>query len=123
VIFQFNSTVALLTGIDYPFVILPKKLIFGTYTPVQRLRYALQHDTYLLVTNLRAGWSIGLMRYIIFSTFRPEEITLTFYDLFVSSSDLIKNISNKNNSYVAQREIWLKRFKRNFQLWKHGVIT
>lgn len=123
VIIQFNTTVALLTGIKYPFTTLPKKLIFGTYTPVQRLRYALQHDTYLLVTNARAGWSTGLMKYIIFTLLRPEEITLTFYDLFVSSSYLIKTLNNNNSSNKLQREIWLKKFNRNFRLWKHGVIT
>jgi hypothetical protein len=123
VIIQFNTTVALLTGIKYPFTTLPKKLIFGTYTPVQRLRYALQHDTYLLVTNVRTGWSTGLIKYIIFTLLHPEEITLTFYDLFVSSSYLIKTLNNNNSSNKLQRGIWLKKFNRNFRLWKHGVIT
>jgi predicted nucleotidyltransferase len=123
VIKQFNSTVAILTDTKYPFDNLPKNLIFGHDPFIQRLVYGLQNGTYLLLTNVHTGWSIGLFKYIIFIILRPEDITLRFYDLFLSSSSLIKSLSEESGANNQQRQAWMKLYKNTSKEWKYSVAT
>jgi hypothetical protein len=122
VIIQFNSTVAILTGIDYPFVTLPKKLIFGQDPFIQRLQYGIQYGEYLLLTNLYSGWSIDLFKHILFTIFRPEEIVLRFYDLFISSPDLIKSLGEGGSANKHQRESWVRVYNNTLNSWKFSVV-
>lgn len=120
VIEQFNLTIAILNGINYPFVTLPKKFI-GHTSLIQRLRYGSQYGTYILITNIRTGWSVGLIKFIIFTLFRPEKIQLRFYELFLASVNLI-NPKNQDSSVVdQQRGAWLKQFDKCLQPWKYDV--
>jgi predicted nucleotidyltransferase len=119
VIKQFNSIIVILTGIENPFVNLSKKMVFGEDPFFQRLEYS----TYLLLTNIRSGWSIGLFKFIMFTILRPEEITLGFYDLFMSSPELIKSLSEGSNGNNQQRQSWLRRYNKTMQYWKYDVAT
>jgi hypothetical protein len=123
VIKQFNSTVAILTETKYPFDNLPKNLIFGHNPFIQRLRYGMQYGTYLLLTNLYSGWSIDLFKYIILIILRPEDITLRFYDLFLSSSSLIKSLGEGGSANNEQRQAWLKLYNNTSKEWKYSVAT
>jgi predicted nucleotidyltransferase len=115
VIRQFNSTIAVLTGIDYPFIALPKKLIFGHDPFIHRLQYGLQYGTYILLVNLKTGWSIGLFKLIIFTILRPEDISLRFYDLFISSSNLVKSLDDGRSTNNQLRQSWVKRYNTSLQ--------
>jgi predicted nucleotidyltransferase len=123
VIRQFNSTIAVITGINYPFVTLPKKLIFGDDSFIERMRYGLQYGTYILLVNLKTGWSIGLFKLITFTTLRPQEFTLKFYDLFISSPDLIKCFDEEDAAKNQQRQSWLRLYNKTMRYWKYGVAT
>ena len=123
VINQFNSTIAILTGIDYPFTTLPRKLIFGHNPFIQRLRYGSQWGTYLLLTNFRTGWSIGLFKLIINTVLHPEDIPLRYYNLFILSSNMIKSLDEEHSTDYQQRETWLKLYNRSFKAWKYSVAT
>jgi predicted nucleotidyltransferase len=122
VIIQFNSTVAILIGIDYPFVTLPKKLVFGQDPFIQRLQYGIQYGEYLLLTNLYSGWSIDLFKHILFTIFRSEEIVLRFYDLFISSPDLIKSLGEGGIANKQQRESWVRVYNNTLNSWKFSVV-
>jgi len=117
VINQFNSTVAILTGVNDPLVTLPKKLIIGHYPFIRRL----EHGIYIFLTNVRTRWTIGLFKFIIFTIFRPEDITLRFYELFVCSPKLIKSADEENTAVYQQRQSWLKLYNKSLQRWKYDV--
>jgi predicted nucleotidyltransferase len=119
VIKQFNSIIVILTGIENPFVNLSKKMVFGEDPFFQRLEYC----TYLLLTNIRTGWSIGLFKFIMFTIFRPQNITLGFYDLFMSSPDLIKSLREGSNGNNQQRQSWLRLYNKTMHYWKYDVAT
>jgi predicted nucleotidyltransferase len=123
VIKQFNSTIAVMTGINYPFVSLPKKLIFGQESFIERLHYCLQYGTYLLLTNVRIGWNIGLFKYIMVTTLCPEDISLKFYELFVSSPDLIKCSDEEEAANHQQRQSWLKLYNKTLHPWKYDLAA
>ena len=118
VIKHFNSTVAILTDTKYPFDNLPKKLIFGHNPFLQRV----EHSMYILLTNVQTGWSIGLFKFIIFTILRPEDITLRFYDLFMSSPDLIKSLSEVSNANNKQRLSWVRLYNKSLEQWKYGAV-
>jgi predicted nucleotidyltransferase len=123
VIRQFNLTIAILTGINYPFSSLPKKLIFGQNPFTQRLRYGLQWGTFILFTNLHTGWSIDLFKLIIFTTLHPEGISLRFYNLFISSSNLVKSLNGEFIANDQQRQSWLKLYNDSLHPWKYSLVT
>jgi predicted nucleotidyltransferase len=122
VIILFDSTVAILTGISYPFAKLPEELIFGRVPFSKKLAYGFQNGSYLLLTNFRTGWSIGLFRYIIANTFRYEVTILRFYDLFISSSSMIQSLSNQGITNNQQRQTWLKIYKNTLKPWKYSTV-
>jgi hypothetical protein len=117
VINQFNSTIEILTSTKEPFANLPKKIIFGHIPLSQRVQYSI----YILVTNLRTGWSIGLFKYIISTTFHHEDATLKFHELFRSSSSLIKSINEEGITNNQRRQDWLKLYKKTFKPWEYRV--
>jgi len=116
VINQFNSTIAILTGVNDPLVTLPKKLIIGHYPLIRRLEYG----TYIFLTNVRTRWTIGLFKFIIFTILRPEENS-RFYELFVCSPNLIKSTDEENPVVYQQRQSWLKLYNKSLQRWKYDV--
>jgi hypothetical protein len=117
VIGQFNSTIALLAGINHPFVTLPKKLIFGQFPFIRRLEYS----TYIFLTNITTTWTIGLFKFMIFIMLNPEQIYIRYYELFASSPRLMKSAGEVNNDNYQQRESWLKRYDKTLQPWKYDV--
>jgi hypothetical protein len=119
VINQFNSTIAILTGLNDPFVALPKKLIMGHFPFSRRL----EHGIYIFLTNVRTRWTIGLFKFIIFTILRPEDISLRFYDLFISSPNLIKSTEEENTAVDQQRQSWLKLYNKTLQRWKYDVAA
>jgi hypothetical protein len=119
VIDQFNSTIAILTGLTDPFVALPKKLIIGHFPFTRRLEYGI----YIFLMNVRTRWTIGLFKFIIFTILRPEDISLRFYDLFISSPNLIKSIDEENPVVDHQRQSWLKLYNKSLQRWKYDIGT
>ena len=119
VINQFNSTVAILTGVNDPFVTLPKKLIIGHNPFIRRLEYGI----YIFLTNVRTRWTIGLFKFIIFTILRPEENSLRFYDLFISSPNLIKSADEEDTAVYQQRQSWLKLYNKTLHRWKYDVGT
>jgi predicted nucleotidyltransferase len=119
VISQFNSTIAILTELDDPFVTLPKKLIIGHSPFTQRV----EHGIYIFLTNVRTRWTRGLFKFIIFTIFRPEDISLGFYDLFISSPNLIKSSPEENATVDQQRKSWLKLYNKSLKRWKYDVAA
>ena len=119
VISQFNSTIAILTEIDDPFVTLPKKLIIGHSPFTQRV----EHGIYIFLTNVRTRWTRGLFKFIIFTIFRPEDISLGFYDLFISSPNLIKSSPEENAVVDQQRKSWIKLYNKSLKRWKYDVAA
>jgi len=118
VINQFNSTIAILTGVNDPFVALPKKLIIGHFPFTRRL----EHSIYIFLTNVRTRWTIGLFKFIIFTILRPEENS-RFYELFVCSPNLIKSTDEENPVVYQQRQSWLKQYNKSLQRWKYDVAA
>ena len=119
VISQFNSTIAILTELDDPFVTLPKKLIIGHSPFTQRV----EHGIYIFLTNVRTRWTRGLFKFIIFTIFRPEDISLGFYDLFISSPNLIKSSPEENAVVDQQRKSWIKLYNKSLKRWKYDVAA
>jgi hypothetical protein len=116
---QFNSIIVILTGVENPFETLPKKLICGREPFIQRLEYSM----YLLVTNIRTSWSIRLFKFIILTILRPEDITLRFYDLFISSPDLIKSLGEGSSGNNQQPQSWVKGYNKTLQPWEYDVVA
>jgi len=116
VISQFDSTIAILTGINYPFLSLPKKLIFGHFPLIRRLEYSM----YIFLTNVTASWTLGLFKFMIYIMLNPAQIYEGFYDLFVSSPRLMKSGESNNGSY-QQRQSWIKQYNKTLQPWKYDV--
>jgi predicted nucleotidyltransferase len=116
---QFNSIIVILTGVENPFVTLPKKLICGREPFIQRLEYSM----YLLVTNIRTSWSIGLFKFIILTILRPEHITLRLYDLFISCPDLIKSLGQESSGNNQQPQSWVKGYNKTLHPWEYDVVT
>jgi predicted nucleotidyltransferase len=119
VISQFNSTIAILTEIDDPFVTLPKKLIIG-HSPFTR---RVEHGIYIFLTNVRTRWTVDLFKFIIFTIFRPEDISLGFYDLFISSPNLIKSSPEENTAVDQQCQSWLRLYNKSLKRWKYDVAA
>jgi len=117
VISQFNSTIAILTGINQPFVALPTKLIFGHFPFIRRLEYSV----YIFLTNVTTTWTIGLFKFMIFIMLNPERIFEGYYDLFVSSPRLMKSAGELNNDSYQQRQSWLKQYNKTLKPWKYDV--
>jgi hypothetical protein len=118
VIAQFNSTVTILTGINHPFVSLPKKLIFGQFPFIRRLEYSI----YIFLINLETSLSIDLVKFIIFILRDSESIYIRYYYLFASSSNLINTTDNENqNDIFQQRRSWLKQYGKSLKPWKFDV--
>ena len=112
---QFNSTLATLTDINYPFESLPIKLILGRLPLLRRLEYSM----YILWTNVQSRWTIGLMKFIILRLAGPEKIYLRYYYLLVSSPELIKSMPDKNIECYQQRQSWLKLYEKSPKPWKY----
>jgi predicted nucleotidyltransferase len=119
VISQFNSTVASLTGINYPLINLPKKKIFGHFRFIGRLEYIM----FILLTNVTTTWTIGLFKYMIIIMLNPEQIYLRFYDLFVTSPRLMKPNGEVNNDNYQQRQSWLKLYGKSLKPWKYDITS
>ena len=117
VISQFNLTIATLTEHNDPFVALPKKIIIGHSPFIRRA----EHGIYIFLTNVRTRWTIGLFKFIIFTIFRPEDISMRFYDLFISSPNLIKSAAERNIVVNQQRQSWLKLYNKSLKRWKYDV--
>jgi hypothetical protein len=113
----------ILTGTKDPFVSLPKKVIFGSVPLTKKLAYGFQYGMYILVTNFHTGWSIGLFRYILSTTFHQENTTLRFYDLFISSSSLIKSLRDEGITNNQQRQSWLKVYGKTLKPWEYNAVT
>jgi predicted nucleotidyltransferase len=117
VIRQFNSTIAILTGINYPFVTLPKKLVFGQSPFIQRLEYSI----YIFLINVETNFTLGLVKFMIFIMLGPESIYMRFYNLFVSSSNLMRitEDENENTDTFQLRQSWLKSYRKSLKPWKY----
>jgi predicted nucleotidyltransferase len=116
---QFNSIIVILAGVENPFVTLPKKLVCGREPFIQRLEFSI----YLLVTNVRTSWSLGLFKFIMFTMLHPEDITLRFYDLFISSPDLIRSLGDGSSGNNKLRQYWVKRYNKTLHPWDYDVVT
>jgi predicted nucleotidyltransferase len=121
VIAQFNSTVTILTGINHPFVSLPKKLIFGQFPFIRRLEYSI----YIFLINLETNLSIGLVKFliIILRDSESESIYIRYYYLFASSSNLINTTDNESqNDIFQQRQSWQKLYSKSLKPWKYDKV-
>ena len=117
VIKQVNSTIEIVTGTKNPFVTTPKKEIFEYIPLIQRVEYSI----YLLLTNFHPGWSKGLFKYVIYSTFNHEDITFRFYDLFKSSSHMIESVKDDGITNNQQLQSWLKLYRNTPKPWEYLV--
>ncbi len=120
IITQFNSTLAMITGINYPFVTLPKKLIFGYFPLIRRVEYGI----YVFLMNLmnletRRTWE--LLKFLISIIRGPESIYLQYYNLLVSSSNLIKPTSDISTETFEQRQSRLKHYQKSLKPWKLDI--
>ena len=116
VIKQLNSTIEFITGTKNPFS-LPKKIIFGQTPLIHRM----ERSIYILVINLRSGWSMDLIKYVIATIFHYGDNTSRFYELFASSSDLIKSLREEGLTNNQQRQSWLNIYAKTFKGWKYIV--
>jgi predicted nucleotidyltransferase len=119
VISQFNSTVAILTGINCPLINLPKNIIFGHFPFSGRLQYIM----FILLTNVTTTWTIGLFKYMIIIMLNPEQIYLRFYDLFVTSPRLMRITGEVSNDNYQQRDSWLKLYHKSLKPWKYDITS
>ncbi len=121
VIKQFNSTIGILTGINYPLVSLPKKLAFGQFPFIRRLEYSF----YIFLINLETTFTMGLIKFMIFIIRGPEIIYLRFYNLFVSSSNLMRITENENENTdtFQRRQAWLKLYSKSLKPWKYDKVA
>lgn len=117
VIEQFNLTISVLAEINYPFTTLPKKLIFDHDRFLKRMEYGM----YLFLTNVRAGWNLGLFKFVFVTLFHPEDISWRFYYLFVSSANLINSTNPDSAMANQQRQTWLRLYNKSLQPWKYDV--
>jgi predicted nucleotidyltransferase len=119
VITQFNLTITVLTGITYPFVTLPEKLLFGQVPLISRLEYC----AYVFLMNLDATFTMDLIKFMILIIGGAESINLRYYNLFVSSSNLIKttNDENENADTFQKRQSWLKLYRKSLKPWKYDI--
>jgi len=121
VITQFNSTVTILSGSNYPLVALPKKLLFGQFAFIRRLEYSI----YVFLINLETSLNMDLFRFMIYIIRGPENIYLRYYNLFVSSSNLIRTADDKKESadIFQKRQSWLKAYHKSLKPWKYDKIA
>ena len=112
---QFNSTIAILTGINYPSESLPIKLILGGLPFLRRLEYSM----YILWTNVQSWGTIGLLKFIILRLAGPEKIYLRYYYLLVSGPELIKSMHDKSIQCSHHRKSWLKLYEKSPKPWKY----
>jgi hypothetical protein len=119
VITQFNSTITILTGINYPFVTLPKESLFGRVPLIRRLEYS----AYIFLLNLDTTLTMGLIKFMILIMRGPESIYLQFYNLFASSSNLIKNTNDEseNADTFQHRQSWLKLYRKCLKPWEYDI--
>jgi predicted nucleotidyltransferase len=119
VIGQFNSTVTILTGINLPFVSLPKKLTIGQFPFIRRLEYSI----YIFLINLETNLSIDLVKFMILILRDSESIYIRYYYLFASSSNLINTTDNENqNDIFQQRQSWQKLYSKSLKPWKYDKV-
>ena len=118
---QFNSTIAIIAGIDYPLASLPKKLIFGQLPFIRRLEYSF----YIFLMNIETVFTMGMIKFMFFIIRGPENIYLRFYNLFVSSSYLmrIKQNENEDTDILQQRQSWLKLYHKSMKPWKYDKVA
>jgi hypothetical protein len=114
---QFNRTISLLAGINYPLVTLPNKLTFHSSSLLRRLEYGM----YLLVTNAHDDWNKDLFKLIFVTLVHPEDISLRFYNLFVSSVNLINCKSGGSDMESKHRQAWLRLYDKSLQPWKYDI--
>lgn len=115
VISQFNSTLAILTGINFPNVDLRKEVVFSHFPFIRRLEYS----AYIFLLNLETRWTIGLFKFIILVIYGPESIYLQYYHLFASGSNLISSTEYKKGKIIQQRRSWLESYQKSLQPWKY----
>jgi predicted nucleotidyltransferase len=119
IVTQFNSTLAKLTGINYPFITLPKKLIFGYFPLIRRIEYSI----YVFLINLNTRWTLELFKFLIFIVRGPESIYLRYYHLLLSSTNLIKSTNDVGMDAIQQRLSWLKLYQKSLKPWKYDKAT
>jgi predicted nucleotidyltransferase len=119
IVTQFNSTLAKLIGINYPFITLPKKLIFGHFPLIRRVEYSI----YVFLINLNTRWTLELFKFLIFIVRGPESIYLQYYNLLLSSTNLIKPTNDVSKDTIQQRRSWLKRYQKSLKPWKYDKAT
>jgi hypothetical protein len=71
--------------------------------------------------NVRTRWTLALFKFIIFTILRPEDISLRFYELFISSPNVIKSGDEENPVVDQQQKSWLKLYNKSLQRWKYDV--
>jgi len=118
---QFDSTIAMIAGINCPLVSLPKKLIFGEFPFIRRLEYSF----YIFLMNIDTAFTMGMIKFMIFIIRGPEDIYLRFYNLFVSSSNLMRTTQNENEdtNILQQRQSWLKLYHESMKPWKYDKVA
>lgn len=116
---QFNSTLVKLTGTNYPFITLPKKLIFGHFPLIRRVEYSI----YVFLINLNTRWTLELFKFLIFIVRGPESIYLRYYHLLLSSTNLIKPTNDVSMGTIQQRRSWLKLYQKSLKPWKYDKAT
>ena len=118
---QFNSTIAIIAGINCPLVSLPKKLIFGEFPFIRRLEYSF----YIFLMNIDTAFTMGMIKFMIFIIRGPENIYLRFYNLFESSSNLMRITQNENEDtdILQQRQSWLKLYHKSMKPWKYDKVA
>lgn len=114
---QFNSTLVKLTGTNYPFITLPKKLIFGHFPLIRRVEYSI----YVFLINLNTRWTLELFKFLIFIVRGPESIYLRYYHLLLSSTNLIKPTNDVSMGTIQQRRSWLKLYQKSLKPWKYDI--
>jgi hypothetical protein len=114
---QFNSTLVKLTGTNYPFTTLPKKLIFGHFPLIRRVEYSI----YVFLINLNTRWTLELFKFLIFIVRGPESIYLRYYHLLLSSTNLIKPTNDVSMGTIQQRRSWLKLYQKSLKPWKYDI--
>lgn len=114
---QFNSTIAIVTGTNYSVPSLPRKSLFGNVPFIRRLEYIF----YIFLINITAAGNLDILKYMFIMILDPSRVYALYYDLFISSPQLMTPSIPEDKRDYHQRESWLRLYSKTIKPWKYNI--